>query len=214
MRQSPVPRPRHNRVAPDGTLHAHVARGLYLGNRGDLHGADGTVQRAFRLKAWICCTLEERNGRRVIFDTKGRYTPLFFADEAVALAAGHRPCAQCRHADYQEFRHCFHIGHGLTADTALTAGMMDKALHEARIDRTGTKIITKARLADLPDGTFMVPEGNDPSPALLWRGRLHPWSFEGYGPPQPLIPDSVVSVLTPGPILAVLSAGYVPKVAL
>src|SRR4051794_3727679 len=94
--------PRQNRVTPFGTLVATTARGVLTGNRGDLHDSEGRIVRAWKAKAWIACRLRYRDNR-MVFDRAGHYTPLFFTDEAVALAAGHRPCALCRREDYRRF---------------------------------------------------------------------------------------------------------------
>ena len=94
-----------NRVQPDGCLDIHPARGAFMGNRGCLHDAQGLVRRAYKSKAWIICTLREKPGRGAVPQWQpNRYTPLFFLDEAVACAAGHRPCAECRRAAYNAFR--------------------------------------------------------------------------------------------------------------
>ena len=89
-----------NRVTPLGDLVADSARGLVYGNRGCLHDAQGRIRRRFAVKRWIACRLEFRDRRRSPLQQPGRYTELFFLDEVTALAAGHRPCAECRREDY------------------------------------------------------------------------------------------------------------------
>ena len=89
-----------NRVTPLGDLVADPARGLVYGNRGCLHDAQGRIRRRFAVKRWIACRLEFRGRRRSPLQQPGRYTELFFLDEVTALAAGHRPCAECRREDY------------------------------------------------------------------------------------------------------------------
>ena len=95
--------PRQNRVTPFGELIATESRGTLMGNRGCLHDDQQRIRRAFACKRWIICVLEFRGRRRAVM-TPGRYTELFFLDEATALAAGHRPCAECQHARYLLFR--------------------------------------------------------------------------------------------------------------
>lgn len=95
--------PRRNRVDPFGDLHAVPERGLLTGNRGCLVNDDGQVVRHHRGRLWIACVPEFR-GRRVGLARPGRWTPLFFLDDAVALAAGHRPCGECRHQAYRTYR--------------------------------------------------------------------------------------------------------------
>ncbi len=95
--------PLQNRVTPLGELIAHPARGLVYGNRGCLHDADGRIRRRYQVRRWIACRLEFRGRRRSPLMQPGRYTELFFLDDATALAAGHRPCAECRREDYDRF---------------------------------------------------------------------------------------------------------------
>jgi hypothetical protein len=182
-----------------------------MGNRGDLHAPDGTLWLKYRLRRWICCTTEEIEGK-VTFDTPGLYYPVFFCDEAVALAAGHRPCGWCRAADFERFRACWRAAHRLPFNAFLPARQIDQHLHSARIDRRGRQITFGARLGDLPDGVFLtLPEAPE-QPMLLWKGALHPWSHACYEPPVEALSDNVVTVLTPAPIVAVIRAGYQPFV--
>ncbi len=95
--------PRRNRVTPLGELVADPARGLVFGNRGCLHDAGGAIRRAYATRRWIGCRLRFKDWRRAPLMQPGRYTELFFLDEATAFAAGHRPCALCRRADYRRF---------------------------------------------------------------------------------------------------------------
>lgn len=216
LRTLSVSKPRQNRVTPTGQIIASNDRGRFMGNRGDLHAKDGTLRLKWRVPAWICCTLEERNGYRVPFDTPGRYYPLFFMDEAVAFAAGHRPCAQCRREAYKRFNACWKAAHDMPNKAFLPARQIDAELHQARIDQEGRQKTWASRLGDLPDGTFVTIEkgpGN-PRPALLWQRLVHPWRSEGYDNAQSIALDSMVTALTPAPIVAVMRAGYVPSTAL
>lgn len=197
---------RRNRVTPFGTLEAVPVRGTLMGNRGDLHAPDGTIRKLYAGKAWICCTLAERNGRRVIFDTKGHYTPLFFLDEAVAFAAGHRPCAECRRADFLRFKRHFNRATGRPEDDFVPVGAIDALLHRERLNGKAKRLY-RANLADLPDGSFFMadPAG---TPLLLWQDKAYPWSHAGYGAPVALPDRPEVTVLTPPTLVAVLRTGY------
>lgn len=198
-----APSPRANRVTPFGTFEAVPQKGRFMGNRGIL--APG---RPWRNRAWLCCRLSFR-GRRVAFDDPHHYTPLFFADEAVALAAGHRPCAECRRADYMAFAQAFRRAFAMAEETRLPAATIDRALHFARI-RAGIEVTHPARLGTLPDGAFVTRSDAPRRPCLVVDGMLRPWFHAGYGPPEPAPPDLRVTVLTPAPTIAVLKAGYRP----
>jgi hypothetical protein len=198
--------PLRNRVTPEGEIVAHPARGLMMGNRGCLHGQgrDLGVSR-WRSKLWICCVLEWKGVRRDPMPP-GRWTALFFLDEATALAAGHRPCAYCRRADYRDFTERWRLAHGL--DERPRAGEMDAILHAGRVDsRTRRQRVRPARLGDLPDGAMIRHES---AVGLVRAGSVRPWSFRGYGPPLRPPPDTQVELLTPPAIVAVLGAGYRP----
>lgn len=160
----------------------HPARGLMMGNRGCLHGLgrDLGVSR-WRSKLWICCVLSWKGVRRDPMPP-GRWTALFFLDEATALAAGHRPCAYCRRADYRDFTGRWQVAHGLAGRPR--AGEMDARLHAERVDsRTRRQRTRPARLGDLPDAA-MVRHGD--AVCLVRAGSLLPWTFAGYGTPRHL----------------------------
>jgi hypothetical protein len=202
---SMIERPRHNRVTPFGNIEATSHRGTLMGNRGDLHDNEGTVCRTWMLRRWISCTLHTPTGRRVTFDTPGCYTPLFFADEATALAAGHRPCASCRRPAYEAFRAGWQDAFGEKP----SAVEMDEILHPARINAAGHKVTFIALLRDLPDGLFVADERSPGTAFLLRGGGLHPWSHAGYDEPVHMPIDRPVKVLTPAPIIGILKTGRV-----
>lgn len=204
--------PRRNRVSPFGTLEAVAARGTLMGNRGDLHDREGRIARAWKARAWIACLLDYK-GWRATFDRPGRWTPLFFTDEATALAAGHRPCALCRRVDYRRFVEAWRSAHEIPAEARLTAAEIDAVLHRARLAQ-GRQATHAARLGDLPDGTFLADPEAPARALLLWQGALFPWRWAGYGPPEPAVADRRVTVLTPAPTVGALRAGYRPLVAL
>jgi hypothetical protein len=199
--------PLQNRVKPDGDIVAASARGLLMGNRGCLHGQGRELGISrWRSKLWIGCVLDWR-GRRRDPMPPGRWTALFFLDEATALAAGHRPCAYCRRADYVDFAEAWRRSAGLAARPAATE--MDAQLHAERTDRVRRKRTHLADLAELPEGV-MIRTGDGAS--LLVEGRLRPWSFSGYGSALPERPSGLVEVLTPPSIVAAISAGYRPLI--
>src|SRR5262249_5792944 len=136
--------PRRNRVTPFGTLEAVAARGGLMGNRGDLHDAEGRIARLWKARGWIAWVLAFR-GWPATVDRPGRWTPLFFTDEAAALAAGHRPCALCRREDYRRFVAAWRAAHGIAPEARLIAPEIDAVLHRARIAR-GRQVAHAARL--------------------------------------------------------------------
>lgn len=216
--------PRQNRVTPTSQLIATSARGALMGNRGCLHDAQGHIRRHHRGKRWIYCRLHFRNRHRAIM-TPGRYTELFFWDEAVALAAGHRPCAECQHQRYQEFRTRWRTVHPGSHPSALpTAGEMDAILHEERLRPPDEQRTFRAPWAVLPDGVFVTlnaptPAGSEPALYLLRNSALHRWSPTGYAAPEPIpahtvAPDDGVQVLTPRSIVRMLANGFQPAIRL
>jgi hypothetical protein len=194
---------RANRVAPDGSLHAVSARGLLWGNRGALLDDHGDLSRHARGRGWVCCVLEFHGRHREQW-RPGRLTELYFLDEVTALAAGHRPCGECRHADHQRFRAAWA---GLFPQDS-TATAIDRRLHAARLVAPGRHRTYEAALATLPDGTVVEHDAD----FWLVRGdRVLGWTFDGYrdARPRTALPE-VVSVRTPEPTVAVLRAGFVP----
>jgi hypothetical protein len=200
--------PLQNRVTPFGEIIAHPARGLLMGNRGILHDGERRLGRArWRHPHWVTCLLVFRGRWREVMRPK-HYTELFFLDEATALAAGHRPCAQCRHADFVAFRDAWRRSR---ADGGRRAGDIDRALHLARIEsRSRRQVVYRDRLAALPDGVVVMLGGVPGEACLVLGRRLLPWRPDGYGPARWRPRDAEVTVLTPRPSVAVLAAGYRP----
>jgi len=200
-----------NRVDPYGALCARAERGAWMGNRGVLHDASKRVVAPWRLQRWITCVLEWKGRRREVF-APNRYSELFFLDEATSLAAGHRPCAECRRSRYEEFRAAWDAAMrgSDAAPRVLRADAIDRVLHPERLDRKGSKKTYRAVLSSLPDGTMVERAG---VPHLIWRGKLLPWSFAGYGPGVRAAPDEGVDVLTPRSIVGAIREGFVPQVA-
>lgn len=197
--------PLQNRVTPTGEIIATPHRGLFMGNRGgQIHDAKRTLSgRRWTSRAWITCVLEWK-GRREVIMADRRYTQLFFLDEATALAAGHRPCALCRRADYTRFMAHWAAAHDLARPPLAPA--VDHVLHGERLTETGGKRTHRARLTDLPDGCFVVTREG---PALKLAGRLLAWTPAGYSGVLGHA-SATADVLTPPGLVAVLKAGYRP----
>jgi hypothetical protein len=189
-----------NRVTPLGELVADPARGLVYGNRGCLHDAERRIRRRYQGRRWIACRLRFRDRRRTALMQPGRYTELFFLDEATALAAGHRPCAECRREDYVRFCALWDDLHGETGATAI-----DERLHAERVDAaTRARRLHDAAFEGLPDGAFVLHRER---PALVLNAELRPWSPAGYLEPVPR-PDGRSPVITPPSLVAILRAGW------
>jgi len=197
--------PHRNRVTPFGEIIATQARGLLFGNRGVLHDDHGRLVRDWQVKRWIACRLEFKGRRRPLL-RPGRFTELFFLDEATALAAGHRPCAECRREDYVMFREAWEADRGVSRPSA---NDMDRTLHAERVSGDGAKRYHAARFGDLPDGS-MISE--DERAWLVCRGRLLAWTPFGYESERASRRSAAVLTLTPPSILGVLRGGYRPAI--
>ena len=162
--------------------------GLVMGNRGVLHDDRRRIVRYSNVKRWIACRIEFRGRRRSIMQPK-RYTELFFLDEATAFSAGHRPCRECRYADYQRFRGLWESCHGGPA----RADAMDVQLHRERLI-DGSKRTYRSDVDALPDGTYVALDGEA---WLVWGGELLAWSSAGYGNRKSRPVRTEVDVLTP-----------------
>jgi hypothetical protein len=199
--------PLQNRVTPFGELVATPARGTMFGNRGGrFHRDDRTLgARRWASRQWICCVLQFKGRRHQVW---GRgYTDLFFLDEVTALAAGHRPCFECRRADAKAFAEKWAQAKG---GDIPRAPEMDQVLHQQRLIDQSQRHHWH-NVDDLPDGAFItLPDV--PKRALALRGTdLLRWGANGYAYERQAPPGIKVEVLTPPAIVAVLSAGYVPQ---
>jgi hypothetical protein len=200
--------PLQNRVDPLGNLFADTSRGLLFGNRGGrFHRDDRTVGiRRWVSRAWICCRLEFKGRHRDVWG-KG-YTELFFLDEPTALAAGHRPCFECRRSDAKAFALAFGRGRGAAA--APRAPEMDRVLHPERLDGRA-KRSHRLPIDGLPDGAF-VTLAAAPGRVFAVRGaKLLQWSPTGYTRARARPHNIEVDVLTPPAIVGALRAGYRPS---
>jgi hypothetical protein len=204
--------PLQNRVTPDGEIIATPHRGLFMGNRGGaFHLPDRSLgARRWASRQWICCVLEFRGRHREVMQPNS-YTELFFLDEATALAAGHRPCFECRRADAERFAELWAKVQGRAERERAPA--MDEVLHAERVDPPRWKATYRARRGDIPSGTFVryARDGDRARPYLVVGNNLLVWHPSGYT--SLVIPAEIgeeVEVLTPRSIVAVLSAGYRP----
>ena len=190
-----------------------------MGNRGILHDEHQTIVRPYQHRAWIVCRLEFKGRRREIM-APGKYTELFFLDEATALAAGHRPCYECRRENALAFRAAWvsgqaTIGASMSNGGKVRAAEIDRVLHQERLTsatyvKDRDKRTYYADLDMLPDGAFIVLDGE---PALVWGERLFPWTTSGYRLAGDRPVGITVTLLTPPSIVAALAAGYVPRTA-
>lgn len=200
--------PLQNRVTPSGDLIAVPERGQLFGNRGVLHNPAQQILRHHRGKRWIACLLDFRGRHREVMQPD-RYTELFFLDEVTALAAGHRPCAECRRQDYDTFRRHWASAHGDPIGKGPSADQMDDILHRDRLIPPAGKQTYRADIATLPDGTFVL---HDDEAWLLWHVSLLHWTPGGYDRHQPRPRSGEATVLTPRAIVRTIAAGYVPTV--
>jgi hypothetical protein len=193
--------PLQNRVDPYGDLVATPARGALMGNRGGrFHRADRTLgRRRWVCEQWIACLCAFKGRRRAVWGEG--YTELFFMDEPTALAAGHRPCFECRRVEAEAFQRAFGAG------ARPSAPAMDAILHRERLERNA-KRAWEAPIERLPDGAMIEREGR---PFALRGEAMLPWSFAGYGAPQVRPRSGTARVLTPPSIVRALAAGYAPR---
>ncbi len=194
--------PRQNRVTPFSTFIATPARGTLMGNRGCLHDAQQQIRRPFQGQRWIICLLEFKGRQRTLM-TPGHYTELFFLDEATALAAGHRPCAECQRERFNLFRALWASANpALAGQSRPSATTLDAALHQERLapsDQPWTA------LATLPDGVLVADA--ELHAYLVMRKQLLLWAPDGYK--RPAMPSPYpVRVLTSASVVRTLAAGY------
>jgi hypothetical protein len=198
--------PLQNRVTPFGELIADPGRGLVYGNRGCLHDEYGRIRRRYAVKRWIACRLRFRGWHREPLMRPGRFTELFFLDEATAFAAGHRPCALCRREDYVRL---VEIWRGLHPGPS-NADAMDERLHQERLE-PGTRAQRhhRAPIEELPDGTFVLRSGG----AYLVLGpSLLRWTNAGYAERASRPAGGIATVITPPTLVGVLGAERAPVV--
>jgi hypothetical protein len=178
---------------------------MFWGNRGMLVDGEGRLARYSRGRAWAICVLEFKGRRRRQW-SPGRLTELFFLDEATGLAAGHRPCGECRYRDYQAFKRSWAAAHGGGLPGVQD---IDARLHADRLIRGGVRRSYTSSLAELPDGAMIDLDG---APWLVCGGRLLAWTPGGYLSRHVEVPAAPVTVITPRATVATLAAGYRPMI--
>ncbi|MGP0074937.1 MAG: hypothetical protein ACLPWF_23755 [Bryobacteraceae bacterium] len=201
--------PLQNRVDPFGNIFRSPARGTFMGNRGGaLHNDNREIVRSFKSRRWITCVLEFRGRYRRVMSPR-RYTELFFLDEAVAFAAGHRPCAECRRERFNAFKKAWQRANQRDQNDPPGADEMDAELHRKRIDERRTKRTYEAALGSLPNGCFVQIEGHA---YLVWDDALLLWTPECYSTRIGKPTNLTATVLTPRPIVECFRQGYVPEI--
>jgi hypothetical protein len=196
--------PLQNRVTPLGDIVAIAQRGTFVGNRGIIHdpATRTLLGRRWTTKAWLVCQLHYKGRRREVMARRS-WTELFFLDEAVALAAGHRPCFYCRRAAAEAFRAAWAKGR---REAPSLAPEIDAVLHGERLDHGRKRVHVILGPADeLPDGVMITSDG---AAFTLVRGRAFRWTEEGYGPAED-IPRGA-GLLTPPSTVLAMRAGYRP----
>lgn len=204
--------PRRNRVDPWGDLHAVDARGMFTGNRGCLVDSRGRVVRHHRGDLWIICQTEFR-GRRVGLARPKRWTPIFFLDDAVALAAGHRPCGECRRDAYRAYAGA--AAASLGATRPLSPAQMNRQLAAERlgrgsgVSRAADRLLWQSPISALPVGTVIVDDAG--AARLVLDDRLVAFDFDGWTDPVARPRTGDVAVLTPPLSVTALANGFTPE---
>jgi hypothetical protein len=200
--------PLQNRVTPFSELVAAAARGLLYGNRGCLHDETGRIRRMYATRRWIACRLEFKGWQRGPMLQPGRFTELFFLDEVTAFAAGHRPCALCRRADYVRLAEIWRELH----PGQVGADAIDLQLHGERVTGAARgQAHHEAALRALPDGAFVLAAGE---PWLVLGRQLLHWTPAGYDERLTRPRRGCATVVTPPSLVQVLRAGWAPIVPL
>ena len=177
---------------------ADPARGLVYGNRGCLHDRHARVTRFSATRRWIACRLEFKGWDRGPKLQPGKFTELFFLDDATAMAAGHRACALCRRADYDRLRERW------GGADAIDARLQDERMNGRR------RRIHDAPMDDLPTGAFVL-HGDEPW--LVQGDRLRRWTPAGYDQ-EVARPSGAARLITPPSLVEVLRDGWDPLVPL
>lgn len=206
--------PRRNRVDPWGDLHATPSRGIFTGNRGCLVDDDGQLMRHHNGSLWITCHTEYRDWKHPL-EAPRTWTPLFFLDDAVALAAGHRPCRLCRRADYLAYRNAVTVA--VAAGRTVLAAELNQRIAAERygrgrgLIRARDRILWTSPIDALPTGTVVVDPATH-EPYLVTSDHLQLFAFDGWGPPRERPQGVEVEVLTPATSVSALTNGFTPRV--
>lgn len=203
--------PRTNRVDPFGDLHSSPARGMFTGNRGCLVDASSRLVRHHRGDLWITCVLVYRDWRSPL-DRPGHWTPLFFLDDAVALAAGHRPCGLCRRDSYISYRDAVRTGRDIAdppSATDLNRMLATERLRRGRgLSRAGDRKTWTSAGGMIPSGTVVL-DGYG-RPRLVDGAQTLEFTFAGWANPEPLGSAHGVEILTPPTSFTALANGFKP----
>jgi hypothetical protein len=199
--------PLQNRVDPFGLIQAVSERGTFMGNRGGCFHTEDKVLKPthWKTRQWITCVLDFKNRRRELMGNNS-YTELFFLDEATALAAGHRPCYECRYADARQFREAL-VRSGVFHYRPKASDLSDAIAGEIQSVLKGKSEREQVATSDLPDGAMFTTGA---AAFLKWQGQAYPWQLSGYGTAQAL-PEHAVR-LTPHITCQALAHGYTPQV--
>ena len=204
--------PRRNRVDPFGDLHAAAARGLFTGNRGCLVDDSGLVKRHHAGSLWIICETTYQDWKHPL-NAPGTWTPLFFLDDSVGLAAGHRPCGLCRRVDYVRYRDA--VARSRVSKVPLRASDLNRSLAAERLRggrglvRSRDRILWSSPIDDLPAGTVIF-DAETCETDLVTERYLQRFAFAGWERPIARPRGINVAVLTPPTSVAALSNGYLP----
>lgn len=203
---------RRNRVDPWGDLHAAPERGLFTGNRGCLVDESGRLVRHHRGNLWIICVTKYRDWWHPLAAAR-TWTPLFFLDDAVALAAGHRPCGLCRRPEYLAYQRALTEAVGAPAPVgaaAINRRLAGERLRRGRgLERARDRKLWEASLDELPVGT-VVADSSENGASLVTQAGLQRFGFGGWAPPRPRPGGVRVQVLTPPTSVAALRYGFEP----
>ncbi len=193
--------PATNRVTPYGDVESFALRGAWTGNRGRLH-CGREIVRFHATHLWIICALHFKDRWNEQWLPR-RFTWLYFHDEAVAFAAGHRPCGECRYRSYTQYRDAWADAAGGAPPSARD---MNRQLHAERVVRgTHRRRRYPVPWRNLPDGAFADVDGR---PFLVLGAQIVEWTRHGYAARAPRPTRGDASVLTPPATLNVLRAGY------
>lgn len=200
-----------NRVDPFGDLHSVGDRGIFTGNRECLVDDHGNIVHHHRGNLWITCVLQYADWRSPLAAPR-HWTPLFFLDDAVALAGGHRPCGLCRRGEYNAYQSA--VMRSLNLQNPLSAAELNIRLAGERLtrgrgqDRASDRKIWSQDISALPEGSVIL--GPDGQPTLVLDDRLMLFGFRGWTDPRPRLLKQEVSVLTPPTSVAALQHGFAP----
>jgi len=202
-------RPLQNRVTPLGEPIATPERGLVYANRGCIHDAAGCIRHRYPTRRWIACQLEFNGRHREPLLAPGKFTELFFLDEATALAAGHRPCGECRYKDY---KHLTAMWAELHPGQVSADAIDDRLDAERRGPGAKQRRFHEAQFGDLPDGAFVM---FDAEPHLVLGSELLRWSAAGYTARRARpVGEVPATVITPPSLVALLATDRTPLVPL